>query len=194
MAASASNIIAGSATLWRADFGAAEPLDSAIADPIAEPFVDLGGTDDGVTLNVSHEWFQVRMDQIIDTAESRKTSRAITVATNLVEGTLENLLLALSQDSDTITTAGAGAAATRAFELEGDDSGDIPPYSALILRGRAPGGFRRLFIIRKALATEDVESAYKKDDQWMIPVTFSAHWVSPSIRPMRVVDQAPDVP
>lgn len=187
---SASNIIAGAAELFRADFGATEPADTAVADPIAAPFASLGGTDDGVTLNVAHEWMNLRMDQIIDSAGKRKTGRTITVATNLVEGTLENLLLALSQKATTITTGGVGATAWKGFNVEGDDSGEEPDYSSIILRGRAPLGKRRLFILRKALSVEDVEAAYKKDDQWLIPVTFECHWVSTSIRPFRVVESA----
>lgn len=188
--ASASNIIAGAATLYRADFGATEPADTAVATPLDDPWVSLGGTDDGVTLTVAHDWFEARMDQTIDVPERRKTSRTITVATNLVEGTLENYLLAISQAASTIETGGTGATAWRGVDLEGDDSGDVPDYSAIILQGRAPGGKRRLFLCRKVLQTEDVESAYKKDDQWLIPVTFSLHWVSSTIRPMRIVEDA----
>jgi hypothetical protein len=186
---SASNIIAGAAELFGAPFGSTEPLDTAAATAPTTPWASLGGTDDGVTLNVSHDWFEKRMDQVIDTPGRVKTSRAITVATNLVEGTLENLALALSESS-AITSGGTGATAWRALEVTGDDSGAEPLYTALILRGRAPGGKRRLFILRKVLQTEDVESAYKKDDQWLIPVTFSCHWVSPSVRPFRVLDDA----
>lgn len=187
---SATNIIAGAAELYRADFGATEPADTAVTDVPAAPFANLGGTDDGVTLNVSHEWMNLRMDQIIDSAGKRKTGRTITVATNLVEGTLENLLLSLSQNEDTITSGGTGATAYRSFDVAGDDSGEEPHYSAIILRGRAPAGKRRLFILRKALQVEDVEAAYKKDDQWLIPVTFECHWVTTSIRPFRVVESA----
>ncbi len=187
---SATNIIAGPAELFRADFGATEPLDTAVATAIAAPFESLGGTDDGVTLNASHEWFNKRMDQIIDAPGAVKTGRTITVATNLVEGTLENYLLALAQSADTIETGGTGATAFRAVDLESGASGGDPEYSAIILRGRAPGGKPRSFICRKVLQTEDVESAYKKDDQWLIPVTFTLYWVSESVAPMRIVDGA----
>lgn len=187
---SATNIIAGAADLFTGPFGTTEPVDTTVGTTApAAPWVNLGGTDDGVTLNVAHEWFEKRMDQVIDVPGRVKTSRAITIATNLVEGTLDNLRLALSEAS-AVTTGGTGPTAWQALELTGDDSGVEPPYTALILRGRAPNGKRRLFIARKVLQTEDVESAYKKDDQWLIPVTFSAHWVSSSIRPFRIVEDA----
>lgn len=188
---SATNIIAGAAELFRAPFGTAEPLDTAVASPLdPEDWPSLGGTDDGVTTNVSHEWFNLRMDQVIDAPGARKTGRTITVATNLVEGTLENIALAIAQDAATITSGGTGPTAFRALEVQGDDSGAEPDYSAIILRGRAPSGKRRLFLMRKVLQTEDVESAYKKDDQWLIPVTFTCFWVSASVRPFKIVDEA----
>jgi hypothetical protein len=187
---SATNIIAGSAELYFAPFGATEPLDTAVASALSAPYVNLGGTDDGVTLNVSHDWFKLRMDQVIDAAGARKTGRTITVATNLVEGTLENLALAMAQAASSIASGGTGGTAWRSLEAGGDDSGAEPDYQSIILRGRAPAGKRRLFICRKVLQTEDVESAYKKDDQWLIPVTFECFWVTTSIRPFKVVDEA----
>jgi hypothetical protein len=186
---SASNIIAGAAELFQAPFGSTEPVDTTASAAITTPFVSLGGTDDGVTLNVSHDWFEKRMDQVIDSPGRVKTSRAITIATNLVEGTLDNLMVALSE-SAAIATGGTGGTAWRSLELTGDDSGAEPNYIAIALRGRAPSGKKRTFFIRKALQVEDVESAYKKDDQWLIPVTFAAHWVSTSIRPFKILDDA----
>jgi hypothetical protein len=186
---SATNIIAGAAELWRGDFGATEPLDTAVAAAITVPFISLGGTDDGITLNVAHEWQNLRMDQVIDSPGKRKTGRVITVATNLVEGTLDNLKIALAEAS-AVTSGGTGATAFKALELTGDDSGAEPTYSSILMRGRAPAGKMRTFIIRRALPVEDVESAYKKDDQWLIPITFEGHWVSSSVRPFKIVEDA----
>lgn len=189
MAASATNLIAGAATIHHAAFGAVEPLDTAVAtEPDALVWTDFGGTDDGVTLTVSREFFKLRMDQTVDAPGRRMTERDITVATNLVEGTLENLARALAQKASDIDTGGTGATAFAALDIEGDDSGAEPDYFALLLRGRAPNGKKRNVIVRKALSIEEVESAYKKDDQTLIPVTFAAHWVSTSVRPMRVID------
>jgi hypothetical protein len=190
MAPSASNLIAGPGTLYRADFGATEPLDADVQTEPAAPWVDLGATDDGVTITVSREFFKLRMDQTVDAPGRRMTERDVTLSTNLAEITLENLALSLGQAPDTIEE-GAGFSA---MNLEGDDTGAEPDYFALLFRGRAPGGFRRHVIGRKMLSTEEVETAYKKGDQTLYPVTFAAHWVSPSIRPVRWVDGKPDTP
>lgn len=192
MAPTATNIIAGPATLYRADFGATEPLDTATGTAPAAPWTDLGGTDDGVTLNSETEWFAKRMDQTLVTPGRVPTSLEISVATNLTEGTLENLALAFNLAASAILSGGTGGTAWRALDLGNLSPGAEPTYSALIMRGRGVGngGKMRNFICRKVLSIESIESAYKKDDQWLIPVTFGLHWVSPSIAPMRVVDDA----
>lgn len=192
MAATATNIIAGPATLWRADFGATEPLDTAVATAIGAPFEDLGGTDDGVTLNSETEWFSKRMDQTLIAPGSIPTSLEMSVATNLTEGTLENLALYFNIAESDIDSGGTGGTAWRALDVGNLDPGAEPNYSAIIMRGRGVGngGKMRNFIMRKCLSVESLESAYKKDDQWLLPVTFKLHWVSASIAPMRIVDDA----
>jgi hypothetical protein len=190
MGVTATNLIAGAAELHVGEFGAVEPIDTAVAAALDdEVWRDLGGTNDGVTLTVSREYLKLAVDQTVDAPGRRMTERDVTVATNLAEGTLENLALAMAQAESSVTVGGTGPTAYAAMDLLGDDSGAEPDYVAVILRGRAPAGKRRNVIIRKALSTEEVESAYTKDGQTFIPVTFAAHWVSPSIRPMRIVDE-----
>jgi hypothetical protein len=188
MPASATNLIAGPATLWTGAFGATEPADTAVATDITAPFTDVGGTDDGVTLTVSREFFKLRMDQTVDAPGRRMTERDITIATNFAEGTLANFAMAMGQASSTVTTGGTAGTAFAAMDVVGDDAGAEPTYLSVILRGRAPNGKARSVFARKCLSTEEVEMAYKKDDQTLIPVTFALHWVSPSVRPMRIVD------
>lgn len=183
----ATNLIAGPAKLWVAPFGSTEPLDSALADDPAAPWRFAGATNDGVTLNIAREFFELEVDQVTMTVESRQTKFSYTVATNLAEGTLENLALALNElDSSITTTAGVDS-----LEPTVDDSGATVNYAAILLDGRAPNGARRRVICRKTLSTEDVESAYKKDAMTLIPVSFKGHWVSDSIKPIRIMNPTP---
>lgn len=187
MAVSATNLIAGPASLWSGVFGVTEPLDTAVASAPGAGWADLGGTDDGVTLTVAREFYKLRMDQTIDAPGRRITERDISLSTNLAEGTLENLVLALAQTTAP-ATGGTGATAWKGMDIEGDDAGAEPTYTALLMDGKAPNGKRRRVIGRKMLSTEEVEVSYKKDEQTFFPVTFAAHWVSASIRPVRIVD------
>lgn len=193
MAPSATNLLAGAGSLHVGEFGATEPADTAWATPLSgTDWPDRGGTDDGLTLTVSRELFALRMDQVVDAPGRRMSSREITLATNLAEVTLANMNMAWGQGDDAVTQGGTGGTAYTALDLEGDEAAmGEPTYRAVAFRGRAPGGNPRLVFGRKCLSTEDVEQAYKKDEQTFIPVTFTCHWVSTSVRPLRIVDGTP---
>lgn len=184
MAISATNLILGPATLYTAVFGATEPADTAVnTTPVASTWTDAGGTDGGVKLTVDQSYTQLKVDQVVDRLGSRLTSRDFMVSTNLAEGTLANLSLALNG-----STQATGAGFTNLEPLFAT-SATQPTYIAIILDGYAPAGFRRRVIARKMLSIEKIESEYKRDGQTFIPVTFTAHYVSSSIAPVKWVDQ-----
>lgn len=175
MTVTSTNLIQGPATLYVAPFGTAEPV--AMAAPAAD-WVDVGGTKDGVELGVADEYAVLSVDQIIYEIERRRTNRVLTVKTSLAEATLENLAHAIN---NTAPVAGA-------LDLDDGLTAFAPAYKAILLDGIAPGGFKRRFIMRKCLSTDSVAMAYKKDGQTLIPVTFTGHWVSTSIKPLSITD------
>lgn len=176
MGVSSSNLIQGPATLYLGTFGVTEP--ATIATAPGAGWVDVGGTKDGVELGVADEFAVLDVDQVIYEIERRRTKRVVTVKTSLAEATLENLAQAINNTAPaaSVLTADDGLAAF------------APPYRACLLDGIAPGGFRRRIIVRKVLSTDSVAMAYKKDGQTLIPVTFTGHWVSSSIKPFAITD------
>lgn len=188
----ATNAIQGPAELYVASFGAAEPAETAVgisAAPVS-PWVAAGGTTDGVTINVSQEYAKLRFDQIPENIGARLTERIFTVETNMAEGTLENLAIALNV---TGPTTGTGV---KTLEPSGSDTAASPLYRALIIDGWAPEKvagvpLRRRIVVRKILSTEGVEFAYQTEDQTVMAVTFEAFFVSTSLRPFRIIDADP---
>lgn len=179
----ASNLVQGPATLYRALFGGAEPLDSAInVIPAAGVWTDLGGTDGGASLDLDLTYAQLSMDQIVDDPESRLVKRVMSMSTNLAEPTLENLAASLN------VAAPVTAAGVKSLEPADDNSATQPTYSAYLLDGWAPGGFRRRIILRKCLQVDKTGLAYKKDGQTLVPVRFMCHYISASIKPFRIID------
>lgn len=176
MPVSATNLIQGPATLYTAPFGTAEP--ATIATAPAAAWVDVGGTKDGVEWGVADEYGVLDVDQVVYEIARRRTKRVVTVKTQLAEATLANLARAISNSAPTagVLTADDGL---NAF---------VPTPFAVLLDGIAPGGFRRRFVLRNALSTDSVGTAYKKDGQTLIPVTFTGHWVSASIAPFVITD------
>jgi len=184
MAVDVTNLIAGPGTLYTGAFGATEPADSAVnTTPSASTWTDVGATQDGVNLNVIQEFFELEVDQIVDVPGRRLTKRDLQIQTNMAEPTLANLALALN--GGTVTAS----ASYSTYDPSDDTSATQPTYKALIFDGYAPEGLRRRVVARKALSIEGVESAYKKDEQTLFPVTFACHYVSTSIKPFRVIDQ-----
>lgn len=171
-----SNLIQGPASLFHGAFGVTEP--AALTDAFATGWTDLGGTKEGLTLGVNDTFQTLTVDQVLEAVESRRTERVLTIKTSLAEATLENWARALNE-------APASAVVSGSFEPSGSF---VPTYSALGFNGIAPGGFLRRGILRKCVMNAAFESAYKKDGMTLIPVTFAGHWVSASIRPLKLSD------
>lgn len=182
MSVTVTELTQGPATLYRGAFGATEPLESAVNDtPAASAWSDVGGTTDGVKLMIKTTFKDLEVDQLIDVPGTRATLREITVETNMAQPTLENLQYALN--GGTISTG----ADWRAYEPIDSDAATQPAYSALILHGWI-GVARRMVVLRKVLSVEGTETEYKKDGQNLFKVVVKAFYVSPSIRPFRVID------
>lgn len=189
MATTVTNLVQGPAALWIAEVSVTEPLDTAVATDPGVGYTDVGGTMDGVELIIKQEFKELDVDQVIDVPGRRLVKREFQVKTKLAEPTLENL--AKLTPSSTIAT-GTGY---KSLEPAIDSSATQPTYFALLIDGFAPGiatggaSFRRRVLVRRALSTDDVKFAYMKDKQSVFEVTFSAHYVSSSIKPFKIIDQ-----
>ncbi|WP_326779726.1 hypothetical protein OG481_02190 [Streptomyces longwoodensis] len=184
MSVTTTNLIQGPATLYKGNFGAVEPLDTAVNTvPAASSWTDLGGTQDGVKLSVDQNYSELEVDQITLRVGSRLTKQDFTIETSLAEATLENLSISLNGG-----TAASGAG-WKSYDPDVSSSATQPSYFAIIMDGYAPNQFTRRVIGRRMLNTESSELAYTKDKQTLIPVKFAGHYVSASIRPFHIVDQ-----
>lgn len=191
MAANVVNLVQGPATVYIGAFEAVEPLDAAVNNtPQASAWTDLGGTTDGCELSIDQEYKELEVDQVVDIPGRRLVKRDMSVKTNLAEPTLENLVFALN---DGTTATGSGY---KNFTPSFTDSATQPTYRALLLHGFAPGegvggqSKRRMVILRKVLSSDNVEFAYKKEDQTVFSVKWSVHYVDGSTAPFKIVDAA----
>jgi hypothetical protein len=179
------NILAGPGAIYSGAVGAVEPTDAAVnTTPQASAWTDAGATDDGLTITVNQEFFEIEIDQVADVVGRRLTGRSVQVSTNLAEGTLENLALAVN---DSVPASGSGY---KSLSLVPGQAAMVPTERAILVDGWAPGtNKRRRLIARRVLSIENVESAYKKDDKYMIPVTFGAHYVDATTSPVKWIDE-----
>ena len=196
MAANVVNLVQGPATVYIGDFGATEPANAAVnATPQASAWTDVGGTTDGCEISINQEYKELEVDQVVDIPGRRLVKRDMSVKTNLAEPTLQNLLYALN-DVNGGSLGASGTGFSGYYEPAFTDSATQPTYRAVILHGWAPGSGannqskRRMVILRKVLSSDNVEFAYKKEDQTVFSVTWSVHYVSNSIAPFKIVDEA----
>lgn len=170
--------------------GANEPALSAInSAPQASAWTYTGFTSDGITITIDQSFSEMRVDQLADRVGTKLTERQLSLQANLAEATLANLTLGMN--GGTITTA----AGYSYYEPVYDGTELQPTYIAVLFDGYAPASpagvsKRRRIILRKAISTENVESAYKKDGLTLVPVTFTSHYVSDTVAPFRIIDEA----
>lgn len=175
MGVTTSNLTMGPGTFWEGAFGVTEPVAGAAP---GVGWRDVGGTQDGVTLNVSEEFTELEVDQLVDVPERRRTKREMTIATNLAETTLENLALATNEPAPAAAVDGL-----QSFEPTTGMDAFRPAYRACLFDGPGPAGSTRRVIARKTLSTEGTEFAYAKDGQNVYSITRAAHFVSDAIKP-----------
>jgi len=196
MSANVVNLVQGPATVYIGAFEAVEPANGAVnATPQASAWTDLGGTTDGCELSINQEYKELEVDQVVDIPGRRLVKRDMSVKTNLAEPTLQNLLYALNDaNGGALGASGVGYSGT--YEPAFTDSATQPTYRALILHGWAPGegagaqSKRRMVVLRKVLSSDNVEFAYKKEDQTVFSVTWSVHYVDNSTAPFKIIDEA----
>lgn len=185
MSVNAFNVLMGPCDVYVSPFGSTEPVAGTWTAPAA-PWVDAGGTSGGVKLQVSMDFKSLEVDQVPDEVGVRMTGRKVSVETELAEVTLENIKSLMN--GGTIAT-GTGF---KKFEPLSSTASFQPTYSALLLRGYAPGatsGLLRHFIIRKILSTDGFEIEQSKDKQQGLKVKFGGYFISDSILPFAILDQ-----
>lgn len=170
-------VLQGPADLFGGEFGATEPANAeAIIDTLVWEF--LGATDGGATVEIGQTYTPMMVDQVALAVGSRLTEQTGTLATSLAQATMKNMKRALNAATLTGTT----------FGLKSKISNVEPTYRAYLLKGLSPEGTPRLVFIRRALSTENVAMAWTKEDKTMIPVTFSAFYISETVDAIFVDD------
>lgn len=183
-------LVMGPATIYVADFGSPEPLDSDIFSvPSGVYWTDIGATIGGVDLTVKQEFEDFVPTQLTSNTSSRLRSRSITVATAMAEPNLVNFLYAVNSGS---LESGTGY---QSYSPPVLDQATVLPYRAVIIDGWAPGialdgkHKKRRVILRKCLSVEDSDIAYTKDKTTVQTLSWATHR-NGSTPPFKVIDEA----
>ncbi len=140
---------------------------------------NVGYTNNGLQITYNPSYGSVTVDQLLDTAKLFKESMEVMIATELSEGTLENVLVVFGQGADTLDDA--PSAGDRELGLAAGALGVAPTERQLIAVGQAPtvstsgtalGKTERVYYARRVLSVQQSQFSLARNSATTFPVTF----------------------
>lgn len=162
-------ILTGTGTLYIAPAGTAMP---ALTSAPSGSWVSLGETDGGVKVTKTQNIETFSSDQRTGKVKAIRTEEGVTVETNLMQATLENLANVLN-GVVTDTAPGSGTIGKRSLPLHA--GADVDEF-AILFRGDSPysASYPGQYYIPRGYIDDDVEMEFVKDGKVLIPFKFEA--------------------
>ncbi len=137
---------------------------------------NVGYTNNGLQVTYNPSYGSVTVDQLLDTAKLFKESMEVMIATEMAEGTLENVLAVFGQRSTTLNSTGTGIGAQDKLGLAGGALGEAPTERQLIAVGQAPTAeataTERVYYARRVLSVQQSQFSLARNAASTFPVTF----------------------
>jgi len=132
---------------------------------------NVGYTNNGLQVTYNPSYGSVTVDQLLDSAKLFKETMEVMIATEMAEGTLENVLAVFGQRSDTLTESGTK------LGLAGGALGEAPTERQLIAVGQAPTSSanpttERVYYARRVLSVQQSQFSLARNAASTFPVTF----------------------
>lgn len=147
---------------------------SPATSPATKAFAyrNVGYTNNGLQITYNPTYGSVTVDQLLDTAKLFKESMEVMIATEMSEGTLENILVVFGQGEDTLT----GTGANKTLGLAAGALGVAPTERQLIAVGQAPTASatktERVYYARRVLSVQQSQFSLARNNPTTFPVTF----------------------
>ena len=135
---------------------------------------NVGYTNNGLQVTYNPSYGSVTVDQLLDSAKLFKESMEVMIATEMAEGTLENVIAVFGQSSSTLT---APSNNTKQLGLAGGALGEAPTERQLIAVGQAPTtaaatATERVYYARRVLSVQQSQFSLARNSASTFPVTF----------------------
>jgi len=131
---------------------------------------NVGYTNNGLQITYNPTYDSVTVDQLLDTAKLFKSAMEVMIATEMAEGTLENVLVVFGQGQSTLTNSG------KTLGLEAGALGVAPTERQLIAIGQAPtetsATTERIYYARRVLSVQQSQFSLARNTPTSFPVTF----------------------
>ena len=134
---------------------------------------NVGFTNNGLQITYNPTYDSVTVDQLLDTAKLFKSAMEVMIATEMSEGTLENVVAVFGQNSSTL---GALTAGVQELGLAAGALGESPTERQLIAVGQAPTAdstsSERIYYARRVLSVQQSQFSLARTTPTTFPVTF----------------------
>jgi len=131
---------------------------------------NVGYTNNGLQITYNPTYDSVTVDQLLDTAKLFKSAMEVMIATEMAEGTLENVLVVFGQGQSTLTNGGS------TLGLEAGALGIAPTERQLVAIGQAPtvtsATTERIYYARRVLSVQQSQFSLARNTPTSFPVTF----------------------
>ena len=130
---------------------------------------NVGYTNNGLQITYNPSYGSVTVDQLLDTAKLFKETMEVMIATEMAEGTLENVLAVFGQSASTLNGSTLGLAAGAL--------GEAPVERQLVAIGQAPttaanSNAERVYYGRRVLSVQQSQFSLARNAASTFPVTF----------------------
>ncbi len=136
---------------------------------------NVGFTNNGLQITYNPSYGSVTVDQLLDSAKLFKESMEVMIATELAEGTLENVLAVFGQ-AGAPTVAGTTDSKTSTLGMEAGALGIAPTERQLVAVGQAPTESatkaERVYYARRVLSVQQSQFSLSRNAATTFPVTF----------------------
>jgi PPE-repeat protein len=138
---------------------------------------NVGFTNNGLQITYNPTYDSVTVDQLLDTAKLFKSAMEVMIATEMSEGTLENIVAVFGQSASTLSDNGqTGTANKKELGLEAGALGAAPTERQLIAVGQAPTASatttERVYYARRVLSVQQSQFSLARTTPTTFPVTF----------------------
>jgi hypothetical protein len=149
---------------------------------------NVGFTNNGLQITYNPTYDSVTVDQLLDTAKLFKSAMEVMIATEMSEGTLENVLVVFGQPDDpanntaisqnnTIISTGSTTSKKTTLGLAAGALGIAPTERQLIAVGQAPtaageSATERVYYARRVLSVQQSQFTLARSAPTTFPVTF----------------------
>ena len=138
---------------------------------------NVGFTNNGLQITYNPTYDSVTVDQLLDTAKLFKSAMEVMIATEMSEGTLENIAAVFGQSASTIgAVSGIGNATKQELGLAAGALGEAPTERQLVAIGQAPTAAstlsERIYYARRVLSVQQSQFSLARTTPTTFPVTF----------------------